>query len=637
MKTNRNLSPVHPLIPSLLVMLALLLGCSGTEWPTDPGPSAAGAPQAATASSSWAGKLSTTDGIAVEFDLSRFDPVPEGPDYVENEVLVVLTDAAEEAVGAAFFDEWPVRIIRSKAYHWGTLHRVEITDGSSVEEMVDCLRDEPEVGIAEPNYLLHFVEVPYAPNDPLWESDDPGDDPRDSVFDQWSPAKLGASIVWNDPHPRGSVIVAIIDTGIRLDHEDLEPNIWINVDEIPGNGIDDDGNGWVDDWRGWDTFGGDNDPWDSESHGTGCAGIVGAVQDNERGLSGIAPWAKIMAIRADMWDGPSCVATVIEAWDYAKTNGADIVSMSFVVLYPTEALEIAAEDTWDNGNGPILMGAAGNWNNTDQYVPASYDCVICVGATIPWSRSAQPVDEDRIHVGWQGWWWGSNYGSNLEIMGFGEMTITTHSASKTAYRDGINYGFFNGTSCACPTSAGVMALIVSFHPDMGGQWYWDRIIETADDLNVPGYDIQTGYGRVNAVRAVYGPDRYSAVVDPLGFVQIPMDGASIVVDQPLFDSIHDFPGNPYDDPVDLYQIRASYDGSMTFYLDIFTWGEDLDMALYGDPEMTKLLAEATTENHADSSWESMSADVLQNTDYYLKIYSPAEGNSTTYGLSITTE
>ena len=603
------------------VLLCLISGCSKTSHPLVPGPNQN--------DSFETGSVSNTQlesGIP-SVETGNITPLPDGTDaYVENEVLVVLHDDVESRMGDSFFDSLPLRTVRNPHLNWGTLHRMYITDGTSVEAMVERLSADPGVRFAEPNYLLIFQEAPYFPNDPMWEGSDPGDDPRDSVYDQWGPAKLGADIVWNDTKG-ADVIVAVIDTGIRLDHEDLQANIWINEDEIPDNGIDDDENGWIDDWRGWDTHGGDNDPSDSGSHGTGCAGIIGAVQDNDVGMSGIAPHAKIMALRADMWDGPSCVATVVEAWDYAKTNGADIVSHSFLVLYPTEALEIAANDTWDNGNGPLLIAAAGNSNNTFQYVPASYDSVICVGATVPWSRWNVPVDEDRIHVGWEGWWWGSNYGDNLDVMGFGEKTITTHSASPSAYRTGYSGGFFNGTSCACPTVAGVTALMVSMHPGMQGQWYWDRLEETADDLNVPGYDIQTGHGRVNALRAVYGSDRFSDLEDEFGFVKVLIPGT-------IYDSIHDRPGNPHHDTFDLYRISSDTDGCVEVDLDIFTFGEDLDIALYADPMMNYPLIESSGPNHADSSHEFLSFGVQKGMEYYLSVYSPDIGNSTTYGLHL---
>jgi subtilisin family serine protease len=558
--------------------------------------------------------------------------------YMPDEVMVVLTDAAEKSVGPFAFSGLPLEIVRTIESDWATIYRVKITDGSSVEQMVEKLKGNAKVRIAEPNYYLYFMEAPYNPNDPMWNPPSPGNDPRGTMNAQWGPAKLGASIVWNQTKGSSDVVVAVIDTGVRRTHEDLQDSIWINEDETQGNGIDDDNNGYIDDWWGWNCFEGNNNPFDTNAsnyyHGTGCAGVIAAVQDNEKGISGIAPHVKVMAIRADMNDGPTCEATVCEALNYAKDNGADIISMSFGVIYATEILDLQCADIWDGGNGPIMLASAGNENNTNVYAPAKYDSVIAVGATVPWSYGGAPVDEGRIRPGWNGWWWGSTYGPQLHIMGFGERTYSTYGSGDDQYWDGVNHWFFNGTSCACPTSAGVMALIKSYYPGHTGQWYWDRIEQTADDLDVPGFDDQTGWGRVNAFRAIRGSDCLRPWEEVKGFVTMRIGVVTGLADT-HYDSLHDVsPSNPFRDTEDHYYMVARTDGQFRIYLDIFTWGEDLDMALYSDQWMTNMIMSATGPNHATSSYHSMIVDGVADTRYYLKVYSPALGNSTTYGLTV---
>jgi hypothetical protein len=281
----------------------------------------------------------------------------------------------------------------------------------------------------------------------------------------------------------------------------------------------------------------------------------------------------------------------------------------------------------------LMMASAGNDNNTSVLAPARYDSVITIGATVPWSYGGEPVDEGRIHTGWNGWWWGSTYGPLLNVMGFGERTYSTYGSGDGQYWDGVNHWFFNGTSCACPTSAGVMALIMSSHPGQTNQWYWDRIEQTADDLDVPGFDDQTGWGRVNAFRAVRGSDCFTSI-DVLGFT--PLKSPKITGEAfTRFESIHDVAAsNPFCDTTDLYRIYIGETGPYKIDLDIFTWGEDLDMELYNDPLMSSMIASSTGPNHADSSFEQILFDGIAGKYCFLKVYSPALGNSTTYGLTI---
>jgi len=557
--------------------------------------------------------------------------------YIDRQVLVVLDDDTEKSIGAEFFASFDATVLRSRPLQWGTLHCLEISDSTTVPDMVGRFENEPGVRIVQPNYKRYFDESAYTPNDPMWEWDgDTDDDPRTNVFEMWGPAKLGASIVWNDSKGDGDIVVAIIDTGIRYDHEDLNANIWHNTDEIDGNGIDDDNNGYIDDWWGWNCYQMNNDPYDDGAyayyHGTGCAGVVAATQDNNVGLSGIAPGIKLMAVKVLFANNYTSDETIMEALNYVAVNNADIVSMSFGGYDVAPGFHEAIQSTWDNGNGPLLIASAGNANNQVLHYPASYDEVIAVAATVPFSYTDDPVDERRIQRGWAGWWWGSTYGDWISISGFGEKYMTTRGLANDTYWDGVNYWFFNGTSCACPTAAGTAALIKTFHPDETNQWYWDRLEETADDLETPGFDIETGHGRINALRAVYGSDRYSDYEDADGF--LPLMNIPDYPEPELFDSIHDRPDSPHHDTQDLFLLVPEYDGELTIDLDIFTWGENLDLALYSDKAMTNLIDQAVIVNHADSSFENITLMVDGGTDYYLKVYSPAEGNSTTFGLDI---
>ena len=135
--------------------------------------------------------------------------------------------------------------------------------------------------------------------------------PDDEFFDlQWSLHNIGqtggledcdidAPEAWDIETGNPDIVIAIIDSGIDYTHPDLIDNIWHNEDEIPDNGIDDDGNGYIDDVRGWDFYDNDNDPLDENGHGTICAGIAAAVTNNDEGIAGVCWNCQIMPIKVN--------------------------------------------------------------------------------------------------------------------------------------------------------------------------------------------------------------------------------------------------------------------------------------------------------------------------------------------------
>ena len=265
------------------------------------------------------------------------------------------------------------------------------------------LKSQPGVRIAEPNYRLTYHESPYYPNDPMWAYEGDTGDPTSSPYNQWGPAMCGASFSWHETKGSSDVVVAIIDTGINRFHEDLVDNIWINEDELPSDGIDNDLNGYIDDWWGWNCWDMNNNPFDDAIihyyHGTACAGIVAATQDNHLGLSGIALGVKLMAVKINVDEYDPFISAVVEALNYVSVNEVDIANMSFGTIEHSEILEMACNAAWDDGDGTILIAAAGNENTYEPMYPAIFDSVIGVGATSPWTSDLQPRDESRIIAG----------------------------------------------------------------------------------------------------------------------------------------------------------------------------------------------------------------------------------------------
>ena len=186
-------------------------------------------------------------------------------------------------------------IIKSSNPQAGFLLVKALNKGISIWELVQKFRNHEEVEYAEPNYLVHSCLSPDDPLYPLlWGLHNLGQTVELPCVED---ADIDAPEAWGIQTGAPSIIVAVIDTGIDYNHEDLSSNIWTNPGEISDNGIDDDGNGFIDDVRGWDFVNGDNDPMDDNSHGTHCSGTIAAAGNNGTGVVGVNWSARIMPVK----------------------------------------------------------------------------------------------------------------------------------------------------------------------------------------------------------------------------------------------------------------------------------------------------------------------------------------------------
>ena len=249
-----------------------------------------------------------------------------------------------------------------------------------------------------------------------------------------------------------TVTVAIIDTGIDTDHSDLKDSIWVNEDEIPGDGIDNDGNGYVDDVNGWNFISNSNEVCvgEEDSHGTHGAGTIAAAWNNG-GIAGIADNTnvKIMVLKAlGGSEGKGSPDSVIEAIKYAEANGADICNLSFGSTSSSPEFEAAIRDS-----KMLFVVAAGNGNqyqigydiDKSPVYPASlpYDNVITVGNLLFNGH----LDES------------SNYGAtSVDLAAPGTYILSTVPDN--------SYAYMSGTSMAAPMVTGAAALIYSTRTDL---------------------------------------------------------------------------------------------------------------------------------------------------------------------------
>ena len=239
------------------------------------------------------------------------------------------------------------------------------------------------------------------------------------------------------------MVVGVIDTGIDYKHEDLAANIWINPGEIPDNGIDDDNNGYVDDIHGINSITGSGDPMDDHYHGTHCAGIIGAVGDNGKGITGVNWTVKIIGIKF-VSGGFGLDSDAVESINYAvglRNRGVNIrvLSNSWGGGGYSQSLLDAINQA--NTSGILFVAAAGN-NSSDNdaslFYPASYDTlnVLAVAST---------DHNDNLSSF-------SNYGATtVDIAAPGSSILSTYPNN--------NYYSTSGTSMATPHVAGAAALL----------------------------------------------------------------------------------------------------------------------------------------------------------------------------------
>ena len=292
-------------------------------------------------------------------------------------------------------------------------------------------------------------------------------------------ADVDATDAWDITTGSADVTMAIVDTGIDLDHTDLAANIWANPGESgagrEANGLDDDGNGYVDDAKGYDWVGADGVPDDLNGHGTHVAGTAGAPGANGRGVAGVAWNARLMALRVLDAQGFGDTADIISAYAYAARAGADVVNLSLGgggLSNPEIAAIRAAPDV-------LFVTAAGN-DGTDNDEAPEYPCaydepnVLCVGAS----------DQEDGLAGF------SNYGAEtVDLAAPGVNVVSTWP--------GNQYVIFDGSSMAAPHVSGAAALVLASRPAVGIVGLRAALLEGVDARPELSGATVTG-GRLNA-------------------------------------------------------------------------------------------------------------------------------------------
>lgn len=349
-------------------------------------------------------------------------------DYVEGEVLVKFKPGISQQTGiakiAAFGDTFNANIAKGLAH-------VKLNAGKSVEQTIADYANDPTVEYAQPNYIYHIT---LAPNDAnyaqQWAFKNSGQtisngntQPAGSALNYTSanPGTSGKDMnletAWNQITDCSSVVVAVVDSGVNYNHQDLSANMWTSA-TYPNHGYN------------YTTEGNANDPMDLNGHGTHVAGIVGAAGNNSIGTTGVCWKASIMAVRVMDASGSGTTVNIVSGLNFAVSNGAKVVNMSLGNTTFDTAFNNAITNA--QNNDVVVVVAAGNAANNNDGTTSTYPCnytqsnLICVAA----------LDQSYGLASF------SNYGaSSVDVGAPGTNILSTWAGSSATITDNLSSGW----------------------------------------------------------------------------------------------------------------------------------------------------------------------------------------------------
>ncbi|MDZ7606127.1 MAG: S8/S53 family peptidase [Cyclobacteriaceae bacterium] len=357
---------------------------------------------------------------------------------------------------------------RSSAFSLQNIYKIELKDASDGPRLMGILRFSPLVEYAEP----------YIPNQPLYIPNDPQANPVGGQQDYLPVIKAHAA--WDLEKSDSSMVIGLVDTGVKMDHEDLG-NIAYNYGD-PINGLDDDGDGYIDNFHGWDIADKDNNPMaDGHPHGSYVAGMSSGTVNNGKGMAGMGFNSKYLPVKI--------AETATQVFNnefggviYAADHGCGVINLSWgaagnYTRYGQDVINYAVLE-----RDAVVVAAAGNTDASLNFFPASFDNVLSVGSTDIYDKKAP---------------W-ATYGYAVDLMAPGNNVYTTNNAG--------TYGRTGGSSYSAPLVSGAAALLRAHFPELSAQQVMEQLRITADDIYNAGNNMdyygQLGKGRLNVFRAL---------------------------------------------------------------------------------------------------------------------------------------
>ena len=465
------------------------------------------------------------------------------------------------------------------------IYKLRFSKQTGVLAAVKAFQADPNVEYAEPNYIAHLTDTP---NDPGFSQ-------------QWGMAAVHAEEAWVITKGSPAVTIAILDTGLDLNHPDLAGKIWTNPGEIPGNGIDDDSNGYIDDVSGYDWVNLDNSPQDDNGHGTHVAGIAAANTNNGVGVAGVCWNCKIMPLKVLQSSGRGSYSDIAAAVNYATNKGAKVINMSLGAYADSAVLRDVLAAAYP---ASVLVAAAGNDGKSIDapFFPAAYSFVIGVEATDAGGGYASFSNYDPDGPT------NSNFseGYNYDIRAPGDSIYSSMLDD--------SYASLSGSSMAAPMVAGAAGLLVSKNPSWSKEKIRAQLVQSATGVS----DTSTGLLNI-----------YSA----LTFTPAPLIKqvtGSLTID----DSTGDNDGRlDAGETIDLTMALRNYGvGEATGVTASLSTTDGNVTMINGTSNFGDISAYAKNNNNADPFSFSVSSEALNNHDIVFQLSVTANSGSYTCDL-----
>jgi subtilisin family serine protease len=419
--------------------------------------------------------------------------------YLPDEIIAMPKNSRMDTL--KYFSSLPLKLSKLVPVSYGKVLKLKVKDQTKLDSLIKKLRKSGKFKWVERNNIYRFAKnetLPYLPSDPhfihQWGHENKGNNEPlpsgdTSIVAGNIKSQIQALKAWQVNKGSKNIVVAVIDTGINLNHPDLKSQLWVNKAELEGKeGEDDDNNGFIDDVYGYDFANEDGEPLDDQGHGSHCAGIIGAVHENNEGIAGVMANVSLMAVKFLDEGGTGDTLKAIKSIDYAVQMGAKIINASWGGGEQSEALRDAIARAAEKG--VLFVAAAGNISmdiDKDPTFPASYDLenIISVAAL-----NAQ-----------NGLAYFSNFGKqSVDITAPGHNILSTVLENK--------YEVYSGTSMATPYVAGAMGLLLSQEKNLSFAQIKERLYLTSDPVKYLKRKSVSG-GRLNAHQLLtnFRPDR----------------------------------------------------------------------------------------------------------------------------------